>query len=152
MTKIFNISSIPEKFMDDSAFTSPLTTQYLGALAGSEKLYINIDRLKPGAKSAKYHSHSLNEEFFLILKGTGKLRIKDEIKSVEQGDFFSKPAGRGIAHQFINDSDEILEILDIGINDINDVVEYPDEEITLVQGKAYKHSQAVKTWSSDPNR
>lgn len=50
--------------MDDPEFESPLMTQYLGALAGSEKLYINIDHLKLGAKSAKYHSHSIKEEFF----------------------------------------------------------------------------------------
>jgi uncharacterized cupin superfamily protein len=30
---------------------------------------VNIDYVKPGAKSTKFHSHSLQEEFFLILNG-----------------------------------------------------------------------------------
>ncbi len=152
MTKVFNINSIPDKFTDDPKFESAMCTKYLGALAGSDKIYVNIDSLKPGAKSAKYHSHSIKEEFFLILSGHGSLRIKDEIFAVQKGDFLAKPAGKGIAHQFINDGDEVLEILDCGLNDENDVVEYPDEGTFLLKGKAFRKNSAINGWTSEPNK
>ncbi|MBI2810259.1 MAG: mannose-6-phosphate isomerase, partial [Candidatus Melainabacteria bacterium] len=59
----------------------------------------------------------------------------------------------GIAHQFINDSDEMLEILDVGIPDPNDVIEYPDDGVTYkkAEGRAYKNGAVVADWSSDPN-
>lgn len=41
-----------------------LITKYLGAAAGSEKIYVNIDYVPSKAYSAKYHSHSQQEEFF----------------------------------------------------------------------------------------
>ena len=152
MAKVFNINSVPDKFTDDPEFKSEMQTRYLGALAGSDKIYVNIDSVKPGAKSAKYHSHTVKEEFFLILSGSGRLRIKDEIIAVKKGDFLSKPAGKGIAHQFINDGDEIMEILDCGLNSAEDMVEYPDEGTFRVKGKTYRKSGALKGWTSDPNR
>lgn len=76
--------------MDDPEFTSKLKTLYLGAAAGSRRLYVNIDLAKPGAKSVKYHSHSLQEEFFLIFDGEGVLRMEGEEIPVKKGDFVAK--------------------------------------------------------------
>ena len=92
MPKLHNIDNIPDDFIDDPLFETELRTKFLGALGGSEKIYINIDSIKPGAKSAKYHSHSMQEEFFLILKGEGVLRLDGRSIPVKPGDFFSKPA------------------------------------------------------------
>ena len=151
--EIHNLDTVPDEYTDDPGFESRLKTKYLGALAGSERIYVNIDYVKPGAKSVKYHSHSLQEEFFLILRGRGSLRIQEKIVPVKQGDFFAKPAGKGIAHQFINDGDEVLEILDCGIDDKNDVVEYPDEDLLMLKGSrlVFKKVQTLKDWSSDPS-
>ncbi len=152
MTKIHNTSSCPREFIDDADSLSPMKTIALGSAAGSERLYVNIDYIKPGAKSAKYHSHSLQEEFFLILKGSGVLRINDEMIEVSAGDFVAKPAGKGIAHQFINNGDDILQILDCGTKDRGDVVTYPDEGIIFVKdiGKAFKGENHEQQWSSEP--
>ncbi|MBC8527356.1 MAG: cupin domain-containing protein [Candidatus Cloacimonetes bacterium] len=153
MIKIYNLDDIPDNFIDAPYFKSDLKTKYLGALAGSEKLYVNIDFVKPGAKSVKYHSHSLQEEFFLILEGKGKVRINNKEFTVKRGDFFAKPAGKEIAHQFINDSDEILKILDCGVNDKNDIITYPDENVIYVkkENKSFRSKDSLKNWSSDPN-
>jgi len=152
--KIYNLETVPESFTDDPDFKSGLKTKYLGAVAGSERIYVNIDYVKPGASSVKYHSHSNQEEFFLILQGSGSVRIQDQILSFKQGDFFAKPAGKGIAHQFINDGPEVLEILDCGTKDKLDVIEYPDEDVLLVKekGLVFKRNTALKDWSSDPNK
>jgi len=153
MQKVYNIDRVPPDFIDDPAFTSSLSTKYLGALGGSRRLYVNIDMVKPGALSVKYHSHSLQEEFFLILDGHGSLRIEDRKVPVGKGDFVAKPAGQDIAHQFINDGDEILVILDCGIRDPGDVIEYPDEDVVLISGSrlAFRRDEFLGNWSSDPN-
>ncbi|MCK4359328.1 MAG: cupin domain-containing protein [Candidatus Cloacimonetes bacterium] len=153
MIKIYNLDDIPDNFIDDPNFRSDLKTKYLGALAGSEKLYVNIDFVKPGAKSVKYHSHSLQEEFFLILEGKGEVRINNKEFIVKKGDFFAKPAGKEIAHQFINNSNEILKILDCGVNDKNDIITYSDENVIYVkkEKKSFKCEDSLKNWSSDPN-
>lgn len=153
MKKIHNLTSLPSEFIDDPKFESKLRTKYLGAAAGSEKLYINIDYVKPGGKSVKYHSHSHQEEFFAILKGSGLLRFNEEEIQVNTNDFFAKPAGMGLSHQFINNSDDILIILDCGTKDVDDEVYYPDENVTYIkkEKKAYKKGKLIENWSSDPN-
>ena len=153
MKKINNLTKLSSEFIDDPKFESKLRTKYLGAAAGSEKLFINIDYVKPGGKSVKYHSHSHQEEFFAILKGTGLLRFDDEEIQVTTNDFFAKPAGKSIAHKFINNSDAILIILDFGTKDNNDEVYYPDEDITYrkKENQTYKGGKPIDNWSSDPN-
>jgi uncharacterized cupin superfamily protein len=154
MPEVYSLDAVPDEYVDDPRCESQLKTKYLGALAGSERIYLNIDYVKPGAKSAKYHSHSSQEEFFLILRGRGNVRIQERIVPVKQGDFFAKPAGMMIAHQFINDGEEVLEILDCGLNAKNDLIEYPDEGVLLVKekGLAFKKTETLKEWSSDPNK
>jgi uncharacterized cupin superfamily protein len=154
MIKIGNLETVPQDYIDDPHFESPLQTKFIGAMAGCEQLYVNIDHVKPGAVSTKYHSHSLQEEFFLILRGCATLRIGDQSITVKAGDFFAKPAGKGIAHQFINDGDQELEILDCGVKHKNDLVEYPDEQVLLVKEKgwAFRLADRLTEWSSDPNQ
>lgn len=151
--RVGNLARVPGRFIDDPEFRSLMSTKRLGAAAGSERLYVNIDRVKPGGKSVKYHSHSRQEEFFLILRGSGKLRLNGRTLRVKTGDFFAKPAGRGIAHQFINDGRTVLEILDCGTNDRGDVVRYPDEGVVLNRDRrsARKGRRKIPGWSSDPN-
>jgi uncharacterized cupin superfamily protein len=153
MSKVLNINNVPNEFVDDPQFASSMKTLYLGAAAGSQRMYVNVDYVKPGAGSVKYHSHSRQEEFFLILAGSGVLRMKDEEIPVKKGDFVAKPAGKDIAHQFINNGSEVLQILDCGLNERDETVTYPDEGVVLLkkQRLAFKISDALKDWSSDPN-
>jgi uncharacterized cupin superfamily protein len=152
MLKILNMDNVPEKFVDDPEFVSRMKTTYLGAAAGSEKIYVNIDYVKPGAKSVKYHSHSRQEEFFLILKGNATLRMKNQEFPVKAGDFVAKPAGKDIAHQFINSGSEVLQILDCGLNEPDEAITYPDEGIILFKKEklAFRVKDALSDWSSDP--
>lgn len=152
MKKPLNIRAMPSEFSE----TDPLgkmTTLMLGEAAGSEQIYVNIDQVQPGAKSVKYHSHSRQEEFFLILNGTGTLRMNGEEHPVAKGDFVAKPAGKNNVHQFINTGSEVLEILDVGTKADGDVAYYPDEDVYLIRGKAaFRSSDALTDWDSDPNK
>lgn len=63
--KVWNHEQPPECIGE---YLGKVTTLFLGQ---AQNIYVNIDRVQPGAMSAKYHAHSLQEEFFLILTGTG---------------------------------------------------------------------------------
>ena len=132
-----------------------LITQSLGAAAGSQKIYVNIDRVPPNAFSTKYHSHSQQEEFFMILDGSGTLRLNGEENTVTKGDFIAKLPSKNIAHQFYNSGKDVLVILDVGTVEKEDTCYYPDEEVYLHKsnGKniAFKKQAILDQWSSDPN-
>ncbi len=148
--EIFHLQAVPRAFI--ASFGGGAETRRLGDAAGSEKLYVNMDVIPAGAYSAKYHSHSLQEEFFLVLRGEGILRMDGEEHLVRAGDFVAKPC-RGAAHQFYNPGPEPLEILDVGTRERGDVAYYPDEDIYLLrdEGRAYGRSGLLENWSSDPN-
>jgi uncharacterized cupin superfamily protein len=152
MAKIINVDRVPRKWIDDPDSKSPMKTLRLGAAAGSRRLYVNIDCVKPGAKSVKYHAHSRQEEFFLILEGRGVLRMNGRKSRVKKGDCVAKPAGSA-AHQFINDGRGVLKILDCGLEEADDMATYPDEGVVLIRrlGRAFRLSDAIRGWSSDPN-
>lgn len=154
MDNISNIGDIPKEYMYDPDFQSKLKTILIGDAIGCEKIYVNIDYVKPGAESVKYHSHSKQEEFFFIINGKGMIRIDGEEILIKTGDVISKPAGKDIAHQFINNSSEILQILDVGTREKDDIVTYPDENIIFIKNKnlAFNISDNVKNWTSEPNK
>lgn len=153
MYKISNINTIPDEYIDDPNFESKMKSLLIGDALCSEKIYVNIDFVKPGGKSTMYHSHSRQEEFFLIMSGNGLLRINEEEIQVKTGDVISKPAGKNIAHQFINNSTEILQILDVGNRDKDDVAIYPDENKIFIRNKklVFNINDNIENWTSDPN-
>ena len=150
---INNIEELSSKFIWSDKVG--LITKSLGESAGSEKIYVNIDYIPPRAYSTKYHSHSQQEEFFLILSGVGTLRLNDEERLVKQGDFIAKPSGKNIAHTFYNSSNEVLTILDIGTRESEDTCYYPDENIYLQKSNDQKRIFSGESldllWTSEAN-
>lgn len=152
--EIKNAKQLPEEFIWQD--TVGLITKSLGAAGGSKKIYVNIDYVPPKAYSTKYHSHSQQEEFFMILSGTGTLRLQDKKWSVRQGDFFAKPAAQNIAHTFYNSGNEVLVILDVGTNEKEDTCYYPDEDVYMQksneQRRVFRGLNADLSWTSEPNQ
>ena len=72
---------------------------------------------------------------------------------IRKGDVISKPAGKDITHQFINNSLEILQILDVGTREKDDIVTYPDENIIYLKNKkkVFNINDNIKNWTSEPN-
>lgn len=148
---IFNRNKLPET--DVERYSMDAVTLYLGKAAGTRGFYVNIDIVPPGASSTKYHSHTCQEEFFLILRGRGRLRTADGEREVGPGDFLSKLPEIGNPHSFYNHGEEPLEILDVGTMVRGDVCYYPDEDVYLVKetNLAFQGGDALKAWSSDPD-
>jgi len=151
--KINNVSKLNESFIWQDQVG--LITQSLGAAAGSQKLYVNIDQVPPNAFSTKYHSHSQQEEFFMILEGFGTLRMNGEEYPVTKGDFIAKPPAKTNAHQFYNSSKDTLVILDVGTVEREDTCYYPDEDIYLHKSNGenmvFRKQAILDDWTSDPN-
>ncbi len=132
MMHIHNLDELPAAYIE-SFFGGE--TRQLGALAGSRKLYVNIDVIPPGAASTQYHAHTLQEEFFLILTGSGTLHTLEGDRPVRKGDFIAKPAGLENPHRFDNTGDAPLEILDVGTVEEGDVAYYPEEDRYRLRGE-----------------
>src|SRR5213593_3751564 len=82
----------------------------LGSVHSGLRLY----RLAPGKQATRLHRHHLQEEMYLILKGSGTLRHGEREISVKAGDFILYPAGDPIPHTFINPGPEPMEYLATG--------------------------------------
>ncbi len=96
----------------------------LGEHAGLRRIGVNVDLVRPGERSTKFHWHHEEEECFLVLSGTGVLMVGEEVYRVGPGDFFAKREGPERPHQFLNDGDQDLRILTIGEHR-GDQAEYP---------------------------
>lgn len=150
---IQNVNELPDQFVWKDKIG--LVTKSLGAAAKSKKLYVNIDTVPPKAFSTKYHSHSQQEEFFLILGGHGTLRLNDEEHAVRKGDFIAKLPAQNMAHTFYNSSEDTLIILDVGTVEKEDTCFYPDEDIFLHKSnginRIFDGKSLISGWESDPN-
>jgi quercetin dioxygenase-like cupin family protein len=63
----------------------------------------------PKGTSIGYHEHKNNEEFFVILEGSGIMIVNDEEREVNKGDIIvNKPYD---SHGLLNNSDEIMKLL-----------------------------------------
>ncbi len=105
----------------------------LGEFFGLNNFGVNLTHLSPGAISALAHSHSQQDEFIFILEGTPTLILGTEKFTLNPGECYGFKAGTGIAHQLINQSEEIVTYLEIGDRTVGDEVEYPNDDLKAIQ-------------------
>ena len=105
---------------------------------GAQQLGYCVVSVDPGRASCPFHFHHAEEELFHVLSGRGVLRQGDEDGEEElelgPGDFVSFPAGTGVAHQFLNRTDEPFVYLAISNRVRHDVCEYPDSNKVNLRG------------------
>jgi len=105
----------------------------IGPLIGLQKLGCAVYVVPPGKRAFPYHAHSLIEEMFIVLEGTGTLRHEGQEHPIRTGDVIAAPLGK--AHQIVNTSAGDLRYLAISSNEAADVVLYPDSnKIQAVSG------------------
>ena len=93
---------------------------------GATKLGYNLTEIPPGRTAFPYHFHYVNEEMFLVLEGTGKIRMPDGTHPLKPGDLVCCPPGPDGAHQISNDGAVPLKYLALSTSQDPEVVEYPD--------------------------
>jgi uncharacterized cupin superfamily protein len=99
-----------------------------------------LNVVPPGKRACPYHLHHAQEEMFVILEGSGTLRVADEMLPVKAGDVIVIPPGREYPHQLINTSSQPMKYLAIGTTDEPEICEYPDSGKYLAEvGVATEH-------------
>jgi uncharacterized cupin superfamily protein len=105
----------------------------LGRAAGSTLSGIKHIRVAPNALGAPFHCHSAEEEIFVVLEGSGTLRLGEEQHAVRAGHVIARPPGTGIAHQYIAGEDGLV-LLAFGTREPGDTIWYPDSRQVRLTG------------------
>ena len=83
----------------------------IGKECGLFKIGVHIETLPPGRRTSWPHAESSEEEFAYVIEGNPHVWINGELHPLAPGDFVAFPAGTGIAHTFINDSENTCLLL-----------------------------------------
>ena len=103
---IVSANELPEKasvYPQSSERMGPV--RRLGKAAGLVRIGVNLQRLPPGSRSSWPHAEENEEEFVYVLEGEVDAWINGELHRVVAGDLAAFPAGTGICHCFINNSE-----------------------------------------------
>ncbi len=114
----------------------------IGEKIGAQQLGYNLTVIPPGKKSCPFHNHRVNEEMFLIIKGSGLLRFGKEEYKLKTNDIIACPSGdRSVAHQIINNSNSELKYLALSTNIIHEICEYPDSDKIISTVGTYENME-----------
>ena len=102
--KIAKISETEAISLPRESWSKKLLT---GQTVGAKKCMLGVSRFTPGTVTA-FLTHE-EEELAYVLKGRGKIRLKDGEVDYEAGDGIYIPAG--IPHCVVNDGDEDVEMV-----------------------------------------
>ncbi len=86
----------------------------LGRHFGLTKLGIHHERLPPGRRTSFPHAESAEEEFVYVIKGEPDVWLDGHLHRLLPGDAVGFPAGTGIAHSFLNNTEGEVHLLVVG--------------------------------------
>lgn len=108
----------------------------LGTGTAASKLGASVDTVPPGKRSCPYHFHHAQEEMFVVLEGSGTLRVAGEMLPIRAGDVVFIPPGPQYPHQIINTSEQALKYLSISTRESPEICEYPDSDKYLAMASS----------------
>lgn len=119
----------PAEYLPESPTqrTFDVRTARLGERMGLKRMGATVVAVKPGAAGWPFHNHRVNDEMFVVLAGSGELRLGQARHAVKAGDVIGCPAGgpEG-AHQIVNTGTDELRYLAISTSLDPEICEYPD--------------------------
>lgn len=139
-------------------------TAQLSDLLGAQKLGYNISSVPPGKAAYPFHSHRVNEEMFLVLAGSGEVRIGEATYPIREGDLIAcPPGGPETAHQIRNSGDTELRFLAVSTQLSPEICDYPDsrkfgvyallpQEGGMAPGRFYfmgRHNMTLDYWADE---
>jgi uncharacterized cupin superfamily protein len=99
-----------------------LVGQHIGAgLIGA-----TMSEVEPGSRLWPYHTHYLNEEWVIVLRGEPTLRTPEGEHVLKEGDVVCFPRGKDGAHQIINRTDSAVRVLMLSSMIRGEIIEYLD--------------------------
>jgi uncharacterized cupin superfamily protein len=81
---------------------------------GVGRIGIHHERLPPGRRTSYPHAESAEDEFVHVLEGTPDAWIDGRLHRLRPGDSVGFPAGTGLCHTFINNTDAEVRLLVVG--------------------------------------
>lgn len=81
---------------------------------GLTKLGIHHETLLPGRRTSFPHAESAEEEFVYVIEGEPDVWIDGHLHRLKAGDAVGFPAGTGIAHSFLNNTEAEVRLLVVG--------------------------------------
>jgi len=86
----------------------------LGKKLGLKKIGVHHELLPPGRRTSWPHAESDEEEFIYVIEGNPDAWINGHIYRLNPGDAVAFPAGTGIAHTFINNTEKDVRLMVMG--------------------------------------
>lgn len=117
----------------------------LGRALGLSRIGIHHERLPPGRRTSYPHAESAEEEFVYVLEGSPDVWIDGRTHRLRPGDAVGFPAGAGICHTFINDTDAEVRLLVVG------EATRPDNRIRYPLDERYEATRPDR-WTDWPAR
>ena len=118
------------------------TAAAFGKALGLAHIGVNHETVFPGGQSSRPHAHSKDEEFVFVVEGQPSLWIDGHLIELDEGDAVAFPAGTGIAHCFINNSDASIKLLIVGEH-------WPDDRVIYPVNPEIRHP---RPWANAPTR
>lgn len=104
-----------------------------GTALGARSSGLRHVRVEPGRRSTPRHCHSIEEEFFYVLSGSGAVELAGELSPLRPGSFVSCPVGPSSTHAVTAGPDGI-EYLVYGTRRPGDACFYPDSAKVSMRG------------------
>ncbi len=139
--------------VDEDTHVYPQSTEPMGPVrsvgkqAGLQRIGVNVQRLPPGHRSSWPHAEETEEEFVYVLAGVVDAWIDGNIFQMHAGDLAAFPAGTGISHCFINNTDAEVLLL------VGGEAPKPDNRILYPLNPSRRSDMKASAWWHDaPHR
>ncbi|MGH6892287.1 MAG: cupin domain-containing protein [Dongiaceae bacterium] len=86
----------------------------VGRKLGLTRIGIHHERLPPGRRTSYPHAESAEEEFVFVIEGAPDAWIDGHLHRLTAGDAVGFPAGTGLCHSFLNNTDSEVRLLVVG--------------------------------------
>jgi uncharacterized cupin superfamily protein len=106
----------------------------VGQRVGGELLGATMSEVEPGSRLWPYHTHHLNEEWVIVLRGEPTLRTPEGEHVLKEGDVVCFPRGKDGAHQIVNRTDSPIRVLMLSSMIGGEIIEYLDTGKVLAKG------------------
>src|SRR5512133_3445157 len=113
-----------------------ISAALVGQRIGGELIGATMSEVEPGNRLWPYHTHYLNEEWVIVLRGEPTLRTPEGEQPLKEGDVVCFPRGKDGAHQIVDRTDAPIRVLMLSSMIAPDIIEYLDT------GKVFAESVA----------
>lgn len=109
---------------------------------GVGRAFFRVEVIPPGKATARLHSHSAVDEYYLVLSGRGTLRMGAHAIAVGPQQLIGKPIGPDLTSHLVADQGDVLTVLDMEVwpdatLSAKDVVSYPDFNELFYRGSGW---------------